>query len=136
MGERLFVSTARVKITSGRRAGQTHKSLQTVLDAMTPHSETVEGYVMDGGCIRKNPRDVLLEKATEHTRDCALMGHCIESGYGIVTEDDQLTMLDPAATPEVVTVVEDSETQEGIVLRVTREEEDGAMETTSVAEVK
>ncbi len=62
------------------------------------------------------------------------MGHCIESGYGIVTEDDRLTMLDPEATPRVVDVLEDSETRKGIVLRVNREERDGTMETTSVTE--
>lgn len=103
---------------------------------MTSSRETVEGYVMDGGCIRKNPRDMLLEKAREHTRECALMGHCVESGYGIVTEDDRLTMLDPAATPQVVNVVEASPTQKGIVLRVNREDHDGKMVTTTVEEKK
>ncbi|WP_135366649.1 hypothetical protein [Halosimplex halophilum] len=103
---------------------------------MSTDTETVEGYVMDVGCIRKNARDELLENARVHTRDCALMGHCIESGYGIVTEDDRVTILDPEATPEVVNVVEASDRDEGIRLRVTREQHDDAMETTDVTEIE
>ncbi|WP_433631763.1 hypothetical protein [Halomicrococcus sp. NG-SE-24] len=102
---------------------------------MATDTETLEGYVIDGGCIRKNGREELLEKAREHTRECALMGHCIESGYGVVTEGDRLTMLDPEATPKVVDVVQESDTQEGIRLRVTRERGDGQMETTDVEEL-
>lgn len=89
---------------------------------------------MDGGCIRKNAREELLEKAREHTRECALMGHCIESGFGVVTEDDRLTMLDAEATRKVVDAVEASDAREGIRLRVTRERRDGRMETTAVEE--
>lgn len=91
---------------------------------------------MDVGCIRKNARDELVEKARTHTRECALMGHCIESGYGIVTEDDCLTVLDPEATRRVVDVVERTTTQEGIRLRVNRENQDGQMTTTDVEEVE
>ncbi|MDS0282675.1 hypothetical protein [Haloarcula onubensis] len=98
-------------------------------------NETVEGYVMDLGCIRKNARDELLEKARVHTRDCALMGHCVESGYGIVSDDGSLTVLDPDATPHVVDVVEASATDEGIRLHVQREHRDGAMATTDVTEI-
>jgi len=103
---------------------------------MNTDTETVEGYVMDVGCIRKNARDELLEQARVHTRDCALMGHCIESGYGIVSDDDSLTVLDPDATPHVVDAVADTETEEGIQLRVVREHRDGAMETTDVTEIE
>lgn len=97
--------------------------------------ETLTGYVIDVGCVRKNARDDLLEKARTHSRDCALMGHCVESGYGIVTDDDELTVLDSDATRQVVDAVENSNTEEGIRLRVQREEEDGTMTTTDVEEV-
>ncbi|WP_101298406.1 hypothetical protein [Halegenticoccus soli] len=102
---------------------------------MSDDTETTEGYVIDGGCIRKNARDELLEKARTHTRDCALMGHCIESGYGIVTDDDRLVLLDSEATPKVVDTVEKTDTQEGIRLRVNREKQDNQMETTRVEEI-
>ena len=101
---------------------------------MASDSETLEGYVIDVACVRKNARDELLEKAETHERECALMGHCVESGYGIVTEDDRLTVLDPEATTKVVEVVKNTDTQKGIRLRVTRKERDGKMETTTVEE--
>ena len=107
---------------------------QDPMDGMA--SETLDGYVIDVGCIRKNARDELLEKARTHSRECALMGHCVESGYGIVTEDDRLTVLDSGATPKIVNVVGDSQTEEGITLRVQRQKgEDETMETTAVEEI-
>ena len=63
------------------------------------------------------------------------MGHCVESGYGIVTEDDRLTVLDSEATPMIVDTVEESTTDEGVRLRVHREPgEDGTLETVGVEE--
>ena len=102
---------------------------------MGEYTETIEGYVMDGGCIRKNAREELLEKARVHTRDCCLMGHCIESGYGIVTENDRLVMLDSESTRPIVDTVEATDAEEGIRLRVTREKQDDQMETTAVEEI-
>jgi hypothetical protein len=99
-------------------------------------TETQDGYVIDVGCIRTNAREELLSKARTHTRDCALMGHCVESGYGIVTEDNRLVVLDSEATPKVVDVVEASDTKKGIRLHIQREEHDGAMKTVDVEEVE
>lgn len=62
------------------------------------------------------------------------MNHCVESGFRIVTEEYSLTMLDPEETPKIVKVVEDSETQKGIRLHVTREEQEGKTETKDVVE--
>ena len=102
---------------------------------MPPETETVEGYLIDVRCIRKNARSELHERASTHTSECALMGHCVESGYGVVAEDDRLTLLDPDATPPIVSAVRDSDREEGIRLRVSREERDGKMHTVSVEEV-
>jgi len=98
------------------------------------NAETVEGYVIDNGCVRKNARDDLLEAARTHTTECALMGHCVESGYSLVTEGE-MTMLDAAATPEVVRAVDESDREQGIRLRVEREREDDELRTVSVEEV-
>lgn len=69
-----------------------------------------------------------------HSSECALMGHCVESGYGIVTEDDRLTVLDSEATPKIDNAVEGSTTEEGVRLRAHREERDETVETTNVEE--
>ena len=100
-----------------------------------PDSEALEGYVIDVACVRKNAREQLLEKAETHTRECALTGHCVESGYALVTEDDRLTLLDAGATPDVVDVVEHSERERGHRVRARRESRDGEMETASVEEI-
>jgi hypothetical protein len=122
-----------IDVYSTRR---THKRVEPEEDStMAQDTETREGYVIDVGCIRKNAREDLLEKARTHTRECALMGHCVESGYGLVTEEDRLTILDAKATPKVVEVVENSETDQGITLRAEREEQDGKMATTEIEEV-
>ena len=100
------------------------------------NAETLEGYVIDNGCVRKNARDDLLEAARTHTKECALMGHCVESGYSVVNEGEGMAMLDAAATTRVVHAVEESDRDEGIRLRVEREREDDEMETVSVEEVE
>lgn len=97
-------------------------------------SETVEGYVVDIACIRKYPRRELLERARRHTRDCVLMGHCVESGYGLVNESG-VTLLDDHATPEIVAAVKGSSKEDGIRLRAIREFQNGEMHTTRVDEL-
>lgn len=100
--------------------------------------EHLDGYIVDVACLRKYRQDELLERAREHTRDCALHGHCIESGYGqsgygLVTDDGRVLLLDPKATPLVVDHVETSDPQEGIRVQVTRQREDGEMVTREVS---
>ena len=98
-------------------------------------SETVEGYVVDIACIRKYPRDELIERARVHTKACATMGHCAESGYGLVDESGQITLLEAQATPMVFDVTRDSARDQGIKLRAQREMRDEEMQTTHVEEV-
>jgi hypothetical protein len=76
------------------------------------NSETREAYVIDNGCVRKNARDDPLEAARTHTKECALMGYCVESGYSLVNEADEAVMLDAAATPNVVRAIEESDHEE------------------------
>jgi hypothetical protein len=63
------------------------------------------------------------------------MGHCVESGYGLV-HDDIVTLLDHDATPAVVDVVGRSTSEQGVRLRVTREMNEGEMRTRSVEEIR
>ena len=98
-------------------------------------TETLTGHVVDIACIRKYPRDELLERARRHSRDCALMGHCIESGYGIVRDDGSVAPLDNHATPLVVQAASRSPREQGLRLRVKRRAVDNEMQTRSVDEV-
>ena len=98
-------------------------------------AETLEGYVVDQACLRKYPQDELLERARVHTTECALMGHCMESGYGLVTEEGRLLLLEPAATTQVVGALQSTEHERGVRLRATREMQEKAMHTTHLEEV-
>ncbi|MFC6825428.1 hypothetical protein [Halopelagius fulvigenes] len=103
---------------------------------MSSDTETVEGFVIDIACVRKNPREGLPEDARTHTKECALEGHCVESGYAVVTDEDRLVLLDSDATTQVVETIERSETERGHRVRVKRERTDGGtMETTAVEEL-
>lgn len=97
--------------------------------------EVLEGYVVDQACLRKYPQDQLLERARVHTTECALMGHCVESGYGLVNEDGRPLLLEPAATTRVVEVLRSSRQERGLRLRATREMQEEEMQTTQVNEV-
>ncbi len=102
---------------------------------MPDSSETLDGYVVDLICLRKYPAGEYAERAREHTRTCALKGHCIESGFALVSDDGRVALLDPGATVKVVEAIRGSERDSGIRLRARREEREGEMETAAVKEI-
>lgn len=97
--------------------------------------EEAEGYVVDIACLRKYPRSEWAERARRHSRSCALMGHCIESGYGLVSGDGIVFLLEPAATPQVIEAIQAAPVDAGIRLRVLRRPEGEAMVTSRVRAV-
>ena len=102
---------------------------------MDGKQEVLEGYVVDVACLRKYPLDELLGRAQRHTRACALMAHCIESGYGLVGEDGGLALLDANATVMVVEALRSIYLEKGVRLRITREAKGESMETVRVAPI-
>lgn len=101
----------------------------------SPKREVLEGYVVDQACLRKYPQDELLERARAHTTECALMGHCMESGYGLVDDYGRTLLLEPSSTPQVVEALRASGHERGVRLRATREMGEQEMHTTRVDEV-
>ena len=100
-----------------------------------PKREVLEGYVVDQACLRKYPQDELLERARAHTSECALMGHCMESGYGLVDDHGRTLLLEPSSTPQVVEALRSAGQERGVRLRATREMREQEMHTTRVDEV-
>lgn len=92
-------------------------------------SETWVGYLMDIACVRKAPSDELLDRASTHPTDCALMGHCIESGFALVGDDGRLHLLESAATTGVVRELLHTSVSEGLRLEVVRERDGHEMRT-------
>ncbi|WP_017733997.1 hypothetical protein [Nafulsella turpanensis] len=94
--------------------------------------EVLEGYVVDIICLRHMSPSQYTEQAKEHTTSCALMGHCVESGYGLVGDNNKLMVLDPKATPWVVALLKKTDKEKGVRLQVEREENEKEMETVKV----
>lgn len=99
---------------------------------MNTRTETLEGYVVDLACLRKYPQDELAERARSHTKACAVMGHCLESGYGLVDEAGRVSLLDMQATPLILGALRETPQERGIKLRAEREMADKEMHTVSV----
>ncbi len=99
---------------------------------MKEAGEILEGYVVDIACVRKYPRRELLDRARQHSKECANMGHCVESGFALVSEDGGLALLDAAATPRVLDAIRQSGRDSGIKIRAAREMKEGDMETTRI----
>lgn len=97
--------------------------------------ETWVGYVIDIACVRKSPSAELLDRASVHTTECALMGHCIESGFALVDYDGGIHLLEPAATTEVVEELRRTGVGEGLRLQVTRQLDGQEMRTVEVRRV-
>ena len=97
--------------------------------------EVLEGYVVDQACLRKYPQDELLQRAREHTTECALMGHCMESGYGLVDDEGRPLLLEPASTTRVVEALRSTDQERGVRLRATREMQEEEMRTVDVTEL-
>ena len=93
----------------------------------THRKETLEGYVVDIACLRSMPAAKLSEQAKEHTTACALMGHCIESGYGLIDKENKMVLLNSEATPQIVDLLKRSDIEKGVRLKVERAEKEGKM---------
>lgn len=104
-------------------------------DEHSSRREVLEGYVVDQACLRKYPQDELLERARTHTTDCALMGHCMESGYGLVDEEGRPLLLEPSSTTRVVEALRSTGQKRGVRLRAIREMQEQEMRTTRIDEV-
>ncbi len=91
---------------------------------------------MDIACIRTNPVAEMGSRAKNHTKTCALMGHCVESGYGLVNTQGEVVLLDDEATPKIVAVLQQINAEDEIWLQVDRQEKKGKMNTIKVEEAK
>ena len=98
--------------------------------------ETLTGYVVDIACLRRYPQDEYSERARRHTTDCALMGHCVESGYAVVSDEGGARLLDTQATRHVVAALEAANADRGVHLVVERRQREREMVTESVRATK
>ena len=98
-------------------------------------NETIEGYVVDTICIRKMAASTYTKQAEEHTTACAIMGHCVESGYCLIGPHNKLVLLDPKATPLIYDLLKATDKKKGVVLRVERKLQNEEMQTVRISVV-
>ena len=94
--------------------------------------EVLQGYVVDVACLRKWPRSKVLERAIAHTRQCALEGHCVESGYVLVDHTGYPMRLGSEATAMVVAALLGTPREREIRMIAERQQQDGRMKTIHV----
>lgn len=97
--------------------------------------ETWVGHAIDIACVRRSPSTDLLDRASVRTTECALMGHCIESGSAVVDDDGHVHLLEPAATTEVVRELLRAGADQGLRLQVVRDLDGHEMRTVDVQPV-
>ena len=90
-----------------------------VLQAQTPKTATLAGYIIDNACaggLSKQP--TFGEKVKAHKTSCALMNSCVTSGYAVFTTDGKLYKFDKAGNEQAEALLKDTATKEGVQVQV------------------
>ena len=106
-----------------------------VLQAQTPKSTTLAGYIIDNACaggLSKSP--TFGEKVKSHKTSCALMNSCVTSGYAVFTTDGKLYKLDKAGNEQVEALLKDTQTKEGVQVQVEGSLDGDTIKVTKVTE--
>jgi hypothetical protein len=80
-------------------------------------AETVEGILMDNMCsgmVQKKGYDA----AKGHTKECALMDNCKDSGFAVVTPDGKVLKLDAKGNQMAIKALEGSSKTENLTVKV------------------
>ena|ERR1041385_7591669 len=106
-----------------------------VLQAQTPKTTTLAGYIIDNACasgLSKNPNSA--EKIKAHKTSCALMPSCVTSGYAVLAADGKLYKLDKAGNEQVEALLKDTQTKEGVQVQVEGTVDGDTIKVTKVTE--
>ena len=93
--------------------------LVLVLQAQTPKTVTVEGYIMDNMCVGDHAKEAGFgEKIKKHPTSCALMDSCVSSGYAVFTADAKLYKFDSDGNAKAVELLKATKTKAGVPIVV------------------
>jgi len=80
---------------------------------------TLHGYVVDAMCSKRMSKsDQAMQKAANHSKDCALEDGCSASGYGIFS-GGKYYKFDNAGSKEARAMIEKSKREKGLLFDVT-----------------
>ena len=106
-----------------------------VLQAQTPKTVTVEGYIIDNACAGSQSKEPTFgERVKKHTRSCALMDPCVTSGYAVFTADAKLLKFDTAGNEKAEALLKDTETKAGIAVVVEGTMDGDVIKVTKITE--
>ena|SRR5215467_4265857 len=78
---------------------------------------TVNGYLVDLACASEEGQKPGF--GAKHSRDCLLMGECVNSGYGILTDDKKVIRFDKASNEQAKKFISDLKKTKDIKVSVT-----------------
>jgi hypothetical protein len=94
-------------------------TLVLVLQAQTPQTTTVEGYIIDNMCAGDHAKKAGFgEKVKKHPTSCALMDSCVSSGYAVFTSDAKLYKFDSEGNAKAVELLKATKTKAGVPIVV------------------
>ncbi len=87
-------------------------------DAKTATTVTLKGYVVDQSCGKgMAKKDNPMQKASTHSRDCALEDACSTAGYGLFS-DGKWYVFDKAGSEKVKAALEGDKREKGLAYEV------------------
>lgn len=90
-----------------------------VLQAQTPKTVTLEGYIIDNACAGAlSKKDTPGESIKQHKTSCALMPSCVTSGYAVYTANAKLYKFDKAGNESAEALLKDTATKAGVAVTV------------------
>jgi hypothetical protein len=81
-----------------------------------------EGVLMDKMCSADALKKGGQQAAAMHKRDCAMMGDCAKSGYGIVTADNQFLAFDADGNKRAAKALQATKKNDNLRVQVTGEQ--------------
>ena len=112
------------------------EKLGEAMKAKAKETTTLQGYVVDQMCAKTMAgKENTMKKAAAHTRDCALEEECAASGYGVFSEG-KWYKFDEAGDEMASELLENTDTEKGIMVEVTGKMKDEALVVASIEEHK
>ncbi|MFI5252211.1 MAG: hypothetical protein ACHQQQ_07245 [Bacteroidota bacterium] len=98
--------------------------------------KTMKGYVVDASCAKDMAdKPDVMQKAANHTKECALKEMCAESGYGLFSEG-KWYKFDDAGDKQAKSLIESTTKTKEISVVVKGTPGDGTLAVTSIKEQK
>lgn len=90
----------------------------------------VQGYLVDMACGREE--GTRPDFGIKHSKECLQMPECVQSGYGILTEDKKIIQFDPAGNEQAKKFIADLKKTTDVKVTVTGTVKGGSMTVSKI----